>query len=78
MTARATARTPADTTASTATVRAKVAPAAASDGAATKTPRVVLLIFMLCGTPPEVYSRGAAFTRRLLKPLCDTRPSSLR
>ncbi|MCT8174140.1 ParB/RepB/Spo0J family partition protein [Variovorax sp. CY25R-8] len=40
MTARATARTPADTTASTATVRAKVAPAAASDGAATKTPRV--------------------------------------
>ncbi len=40
MTARATARTPADTTASTATVRAKVARAAASDGAATKTPRV--------------------------------------
>ena len=40
MPARATARTPADTTAGTATVRAKVAPAAASDGAATKTPRV--------------------------------------
>lgn len=40
MTARTTARTPSDTPASSATVRAKVAPAAASDGAATKTPRV--------------------------------------